>query len=303
MSEKMPRLPTRITPIVESRFGLDGGAMFGIIPRPLWSRTNPPDEQNRIEMTSRCLLIEYGEARRVLVDVGMGERWSDKEKKIYNVHAQDPALTHALATHGLTPEQIDDVILTHLHFDHAGGLLRHVPGDDGPISSTSAAFANATHWVQRRNWSWAHGPSARDGGSYRKEDFAWLGEREDAPELKLVDGVAEILPGVEVLPQHGHTFGMQVVKITMESCTVVFTADLIPTSSHLRDPYVMGYDLQPLITVQEKRALLYEAARHDWLLCFEHDPSLDFARVEFDARDQPRAMALSETEIPDGLQP
>lgn len=303
MSETSSKLPTRITPIVESRFGLDGGAMFGIIPRPLWSRTNPPDEQNRIEMTSRCLLVEYGESRRVLIDVGMGERWSEKEKTIYNVHAQDPALTHALSTHDLTPEQIDDVILTHLHFDHAGGLLRSAATAQQAQEEgvTRPAFTNATHWVQRRNWGWAHSPSARDGGSYRQEDFAWLAETTRGPKLNLVDGIAEILPGIEVLPQHGHTFGMQVVKITLESCTVVFTADLIPTSSHLRDPYVMGYDLQPLITVQEKRALLYEAARHDWIVCFEHDPSLSFARVEFDERDQPRCVPIGEEEMPEGL--
>ncbi len=291
------KLPVRITPMVESRFGLDGGAMFGIIPRPLWSRTNPPDEQNRIDMTSRCLLIEYADGTSVLVDVGMGDRWTDKERGIYNVHAQDIGLKHALSTHALDPDSIDHVVLTHLHFDHAGGLR----SKGAAPSEFVPTFKNAKHWVQRRNWSWAHAPSARDGGSYRRDDFAWLGESASAPELELVDGVAEILPGIEVLPQHGHTYGMQIIKIRTASCTVAFLADLIPTSSHMRDPYVMGYDLQPTVTVEEKRALLYEATRHDWILCFEHDPITDFARVELDKRGQPRAVALASGEVPEEL--
>lgn len=282
MTTPAQALPERVIPMTESRFGLDGGAMFGIVPRPLWQKTNPPDANNRIDMACRCLLIEYADGTRALVDVGMGERWSEKERDIYAIREQDAALGHALAAHHTSPEQIDHVVLTHLHFDHAGGLRRL--DDQGALVPT---FPNATHWVQQRNWSWAHAPSARDGGSYRLEDFAFLAEA-DAPPLELVDGVREILPGVEVLPHHGHTFGMQVVKITTKNHTVLFVADLIPTASHLRDPYVMGYDLQPLVTVEEKRALLYEASRHDWLLCFEHDPGTGLAHVAIDAKGRPQ---------------
>ncbi|WP_168210947.1 MBL fold metallo-hydrolase [Persicimonas caeni] len=286
MSNK--NLPLRVTPLVEARFGLDGGAMFGIIPRPLWGKTNPPDENNRIDMACRCLLVEYGD-RTVLVDTGIGSKWSDKERGIYKIHDQDDGLRAALDERELSTEAIDDVILTHLHFDHAGGVSEFA--DDA--ETVRATFPNATHWVQRRNWSWANSPSARDGGSYRKLDFGFFETSDDAPPLELVDGIAEIMPGIEVLPVHGHTFGMQLVKVETAEHTFVHLADLIPTSSHMRDPYVMGYDLQPLVTVEEKREVLYEAAKNDWVLIFEHDPKMGCARVEHDERGRPKAVPVS----------
>lgn len=293
------QLPLRVRPMMETFFGLDGGAMFGIIPRPLWSRTNPADENNRIEMACRCLLVEYAD-RRVLIDTGMGEKWSAKERNIYNIHGQDLGLRQALGELGLKRADIDDIILTHLHFDHAGGVSEFVDGRGsvgaGEEGAVRATFGEARHWVQRRNWGWANSPSARDAGSYRRIDFAFF-EEEGAPPLQLVDGVAEIMPGIEVLPVHGHTFGMQVVKIRTAAQTFAYVADLIPTTSHLRDPYVMGYDLQPLVTVEEKRAILYEAMREGWVLIFGHDPVTSFARVELDRRGQPRAVPISPGEI------
>ena len=280
-------LPRRVTPMLEANFGLDGGAMFGIIPRPLWGKTNPPDDQNRIDMACRCMLIEYDD-RNVLVDVGIGTKWSDKERGIYKIDNQDAGLDEGLSRLGLDRDAIDDVILTHLHFDHAGGVSEYAEGGE----SVRAVFQNATHWVQKRNWSWGNSPSARDAGSYRKMDFRFFEESGDAPPLELVDGIDEIMPGVEVIPCHGHTFGMQLVKVTTDDQTFVYLADLIPTSSHMRDPYVMGYDLQPLETVSEKRHILYEASREDWILVFEHDPETSFARVEFDERDRPTAVPV-----------
>jgi glyoxylase-like metal-dependent hydrolase (beta-lactamase superfamily II) len=273
--------PIFVTPLVESTFGLDGGAMFGIVPRPLWERTNPPDAANRIQLAARCLLVRWADGRAGLVDVGLGGSWSEKERGIYAITGQDIGLRSALAAHGLTPQDIHHVFLTHLHFDHAGGVS-HV-AEDG---QRRLSFPNATHWVQRRNWSWAHSPSARDGGSYRVDDFACL----EQGDLRLIDGISELMPGVEVLPQHGHTFGMQCVKIATEEATWVHMADLIPTTSHLRDAYVMGYDLQPLVTVEEKRALLYHAAREGWRLVYEHDPLTAWSHVEIDAKGQPRAV-------------
>lgn len=280
-----PALPHRVTPLMEARFALDGGAMFGIIPRPLWERTNPADDNNRIDLACRCLLVQYAD-RNVLVDVGIGEKWSEKERGIYKIREQDGAMARALAEHGLTADDITDVILTHLHFDHAGGVSRI--DEDG---RTVATFARARHWLQERNWGWAQHPSARDAGSYRKVDFAFF-EDEGAPPLELVDGLAEILPGIEVMPSHGHTFGMQIVKIATAERTYVHLADLIPTASHMRDPYVMGYDLQPLVTVEEKRELLYHAAREGWVLFFGHEPNRPLARVEFEAPGRPRAVPV-----------
>src|SRR5690554_438468 len=266
LEQGMKHKDRKIIALEESHFGLDGGAMFGIIPRPIWEKTNPPDAGNRIEMSARCLLI-IDPDRVTLVDTGMGTNFSDKEREIYALSHQDPGLREALKAHSLTPEDVDEVILTHLHFDHAGGLRRpDASGDLRPL------FPNARHWVQRENWSWAHSPSARDAGSYRLQDFD-LFDAPDAPALELINGIAELFEGVEVLPVHGHTFGMQVVKIEAAGKTYAFVADLIPTASHLRDPYVMGYDLQPLKTVEEKREILYHARRDDWILIFEHDPT------------------------------
>ncbi len=262
--------------------------MFGIIPRPIWERTNPADQANRIDMAARSVLIRDGKCT-ILIDAGIGTRWSDKSREIYRIGNQDPRLQQSLSRHGLSPDEIDHVVLTHLHFDHAGGLT--YVDEEGNLQPT---FPNATHWVQRRNWSWAHAPSARDGGSYRDDDFNFL-EGADAPPLKLIDGIDEILPGIEVLPCHGHTFGMQIIKISCVDATYLFLADLIPTTSHLRDPYVMGYDLQPLKTVEEKREILYHAARQDWILLFEHDPSTAAGRVEFDERRRPRLCALEDS--------
>ncbi len=275
-------LPKSVDLLCEAMFGLDGGAMFGIVPKPLWDRSNPGDDRNRIDLACRCLLVRYEDGTNVLVDVGIGTKWSAKERDIYKIGRQDPALEGALGEHGLGPDDIDHVVLTHLHFDHAGGVSTYDDGDN-----VVATFPNARHWVQRKNWGWANSPSARDGGSYRDIDFRVF-EQTGAPPLQLVDGPSEILRGIEVLPMNGHTFGMQIVKVTTADGTWVHLADLIPTASHLRDPYVMGYDLQPLVTVEEKREVLYHAAREDWWLVFEHDPEIGAAQVEFDKSGQPR---------------
>lgn len=279
-------------PLLEARFGLDGGAMFGIVPRPLWSKTNPPDDANRIELGARCLLLRHPQAGNVLVDVGIGQKWDPKGQQIYKIRHDDPAgplgLAAGLAAHGLRAEDIDHVVLTHLHFDHAGGLTRRDPS--GTIKPT---FSPRTQYhLQAQHWAWAHNPTERDQGSFHREDFDFL-EDPDLGTLRLYDGVAEVLPGVTLIPCFGHTTAMSCVKIEARDETLLFLADLIPTTGHLKIPYVMGYDLRPMETCREKRALLDEAARHDWRLVFEHDPDTASCRVEPDGRGAWRAIPES----------
>ena len=272
----------RVEAVLEGRFGLDGGAMFGIIPRPLWEKTNPPDALNRIELGARCMLIRHPEAGNILVDVGIGTRWTDKERGIYDVrHADADAsplgLEAGLARVGLGLGDIDHVLLTHLHFDHAGGLARW--GEGGALTPT---FAGKPHYVLREHWAWAWRPTERDAGSFRKDDFGFL-ERGDTP-LHLLDGYSEPFRGVTLIPRYGHTHAMACVKVDAQDATYLYLADLIPTLGHLRVPYVMGYDLNPVVTCREKRELLSEAARQGWKLFFEHDPHTATCRVEDDGR-------------------
>ncbi len=245
--------------------------MLGIVPRPLWERSNPPDERNRIELAMRLLLIE-GPDRTWLVDTGIGDKFSDKLNGIYNLQGTmlpDVALQAA----GFDPATITDVLLTHLHFDHGGGSTRA----DG-----NAVFPNARYHVQRRQFEWAREPSLKDGGSFRPDDFMPL-YREDR--LELIDGRAEIADGIEVLPVDGHTPAMQLVKVSDGAQSLLYTADLVPTTSHLRTPYVMAYDNEPLKTVEEKLTWVGRAADEEWILFFEHDPKTTACRVHRGDRD------------------
>lgn len=276
---------TRLETIIESRFGLDGGAMFGIVPKPLWERTNPADDNNRIEMAARCLYLEVGD-RRVLVDTGMGTKWSEKEAGIYALR-HTTSLGESLALRGIAPEEITDVVMTHLHFDHAGGLTLQT--DEG----LRPTFPGATHWIQRENWVWAHAPSVRDAGSYRKENFGPLAE--SGVEIRLIDGHATPFDGVEVIVSRGHTPGMQMIKFDFDGQTIVYVADLIPTHGHVPVPYVMGYDVYPLTTCSEKAELLANAVDNDWIIGLEHDPEHGFVRVERRPNGRFRAAATAGT--------
>ncbi len=253
-------------------FRLDGGAMFGVVPRVMWERHHPPDGMNRIAMTLRCLLAECGE-RRVLVDTGIGDRWEDKHREIFAIERGQGHLVGELAAAGVSPDSITDVVLTHLHFDHCGGTIRAVDDRLEPM------FPNAKHWVQEKHWRWAHQPTDRDKASFRVDDF---GPLEAAGLLELVDGAREILPGVKVSPVNGHTTGQQLVEFDTGKGVVVYCADLIPLASQVRVPWIMGYDLNPLLTLEEKRRFLSRAAEDDYLLVFEHDAGHECARVVFE---------------------
>lgn len=250
-------------------FYLDGGAMFGIIPKPLWERTNPADEANRVKLATRNILL-ISENRRILIDTGLGEKWSKKNAEIYKIEQDEFSLVTSLTKLSLTTSDLTDVILTHLHFDHTGGSTKTINGKLQP------AFENAKYFVSKKNFDWAINPSERDKGSYIKANF-----------LPLYDeGVLHFTKEnyfddeIELIEVNGHTFGMQLIKISDSSNTILFCADLFPFSSHIPLPYVMGYDLQPLVTVEEKKALLPKAVEENWILCFEHDPVHPFATVE-----------------------
>lgn len=253
------------------RFGLDGGAMFGIVPKPLWNRRAPADDRNRIDLATRLLLLR-GHDRVILVDTGMGDKYSDKERDIYKIDQQHSSLDRSLDSHGLTADDVTDVILTHLHFDHAGGATRR--GDGG--NDLVPAFGKARYHVQRQNFEWGRKPSDRDRGSYLSENFDPL---YDAGCLELLDGPGTIFPGIDLELVHGHTFGQQLVRVHDDDQCLLFCGDLLPTAAHLPVPYVMGYDLQPLETVKEKHALYERAVAGNWLLVLEHDPNGAAIRV------------------------
>lgn len=257
--------------ITSGMFALDGGAMFGIIPKNLWERSNPPDEQNRITLATRHLVLTSG-SRKILIDTGMGAKWDEKSKDIYKISQPPNAVLGALTEAGINPDEITDVILTHLHFDHTGGSTISEGGKLIP------AFRNAKYYVQKKNFDWGVNPSDRDRGSYIKDNFEPLAS----------EGVLEFIeendsPFDDEISFHlvnGHTFAQQLVKISDGTETIFYCGDLFPTSSHIPLPYIMGYDLQPLVTLAEKKVVLKEAVEKNWWLFFEHDPATALAKVE-----------------------
>ena len=259
-----------LTSIDTGRFWLDGGAMFGVVPWVFWSRTNPPDERQRIQLAARCLLIRGG-GRTILVDNGNGEKWNDKIKDIYHLDNSHHELMKSLSAAGVKPEEITDVILTHLHFDHAGGSTRIVNGVLEPT------VPNATHYVQKAHWEASQHPTDRDRASFMKDDYMLLHER---GLLNFVDGEKEIFPGISVLVCNGHTTAQQLPKISDGKNTLLFLCDLVPTTSHIPFPYIMGYDLRPLVTLEEKKMILPQAEKEGWTLFFEHDPATVAVRLE-----------------------
>jgi glyoxylase-like metal-dependent hydrolase (beta-lactamase superfamily II) len=261
--------PYRVSFLSGGRFRLDGGAMFGVVPKVLWERVAPADEKNRIRMAMNCLLIDGG-GERVLVDTGAGTKSDARFRDIFAIERPE-ALLLDLASLGLKAEDVNTVACTHLHFDHCGGNTTRDPG-----GSARPTFPRAQYLVRRQEWLDAHEANERNRASYLGENYDPL---EVAGQLVLHDTDVEILPGVWMRNLPGHTRGHQGVFFDIPGERALYTVDLVPTAAHLPLPYIMGYDLEPLVTLETKRAILRDATREGWLLLFEHDPDLRAIRV------------------------
>jgi glyoxylase-like metal-dependent hydrolase (beta-lactamase superfamily II) len=249
-------------------FGLDGGAMFGVVPRVLWEKKSPPDERNRIRMRANSLLVR-AHGKTILVETGNGTKMDAKLRGIYKIQDGDP-LMDALAREGVQPEQIDLVINTHLHFDHCGGNTRTVGDRIRPT------FRRARYVVQRGELEHAMNPTERDRASYVPENFAPI-SKEGLWSLK--DGDAEILPGISVERVPGHNADIQAVLLRGGGQTLVFVADLLPTRHHVSLPWIMAYDLYPLQTLETKRQWISRMLAHNWIVVFGHDPDVPTGRL------------------------
>ncbi|MFL5260954.1 MAG: MBL fold metallo-hydrolase [Anaeromyxobacteraceae bacterium] len=258
--------------VQDGTFALDGGAMFGIVPRTLWERHLVPDARHRVRLAARCLLaLDRAAGRCILVDDGMGDKWDAKRLEMYAVDRSGGGLDASLAAHGVSRRDVTDVILTHLHFDHAGGTTRRRP--DGALE---LGFPNATYHLQRRNWQWAHAPSEKDLGSFLPENFALL---EGSGRLHLVEGERELYPDLQLIVSEGHTVAQQLPRFHGDGTHLTYCGDLIPTRAHVRLPWVMAYDLYPLTTIEEKKMLLAQALDEDGILFLEHDPEVAAVRL------------------------
>ena len=256
--------------IETGQFVLDGGAMFGVIPKNLWKKTNPADSENRISLSMRSLLLE-SDNQLILIDTGIGNTFDEKFSTRYNIDFTKHSLDKSLKKYNFSPSDITDVIITHLHFDHASGISSLDKGN------LKLKLPNAIHYVQKEHWEWALRPSPKDRASFIKNDFLLL---EKNKSLHKLSGPMVLFPGIELLVMFGHTPAMQIVKISDSKNTVLFCADLIPTASHIPVPWVMAYDNNPLITLNEKNQILSQAVRENWILFFEHDPYREACTVQ-----------------------
>lgn len=267
--------------LVDGYVYLDGGAMFGVIPKPLWEKKAPADARNRIRLAMNCLLIHAG-GKRILVETGAGDKWSAKFRDIHNL--EGPHLVARLGEYGVHPDEIDIVVNTHLHFDHCGGNTRIEKDKVVPT------FPNARYIVQRGEYEHAKNPTERDRASYILDNYVPL---ETAGKLSLLEDDRAIAPGVELIRVPGHTANMQCVKLTGGGQTAFLFADLVPMTTHLPLPWIMGYDLYPMITLENKRKWIPQVSREGWLALFGHDPNVPAAYLrERDGQWEPEAVQV-----------
>jgi glyoxylase-like metal-dependent hydrolase (beta-lactamase superfamily II) len=266
----------KISTINTGFFKLDGGAMFGIVPKRMWQKLNPPDENNLTTWAMRCLLVQT-EGRNILIDTGLGDKQDDKFRSHFEPFGED-SLLNSLLNQGLKPEDITDVLLTHLHFDHVGGAVKR--NESGELVPT---FPNAKYWSNQKQWDTAMNPNPKEAASFLRENFIPLQEHGVLHFLEIKDGI-QPFPGVEIRFTYGHTDAMMIPIISSPERTYMYCADTIPAPYHARAPYVLSYDIRPLVTMEEKKLLLEEAYHKNWTLIFEHDPISESGTVHKDEK-------------------
>jgi len=261
----------KIYPIQTGNFKLDGGAMFGVVPKSIWQKTNPADSNNMIDMGMRSLLIEDGN-KLILIDTGMGNKQSDKFFGYYYQFG-DFSLDTSLASYGFHRDDITDVFLTHLHFDHCGGSIQWNKNQTG----YEPAFKNAKFWSNQEHWNWATNPNPREKASFLEENILPI---QESGQLNFISENSFQQVGFDVLKMDGHTEKQMLPKVFYQGKTIIFMADLLPTIGHIPVPYVMGYDTRPLVTIKEKEAFLSEAADNEYFLFLEHDAYSEICTVQ-----------------------
>lgn len=252
-------------------FKLDGGAMFGVVPKSIWQKLNPADENNMCTWAMRCLLIEDGE-KRILIDTGIGDKQDAKFLGFFYLHGEDN-LFASIGNAGFSPDDITDVFLTHLHFDHCGGALKY----NEDRTKIVPAFKNATYWSNADHWKWATEPNAREKASFLKENILPI---QESGQLKFIENGKSPFDNIEILFADGHTEKQMLPKIRYKDKTIVFVADLLPSTGHIPLPYLMAYDVRPLLTLKEKERFLKEAASENYILFLEHDPVHECCTVQ-----------------------
>ncbi len=282
----------RVEVVPDAEFRLDGGAMFGVVPRTLWSKLCPPDEQNRVRLNMNCLFVE-AQGERILIETGIGDKWSEKQAALYGISRERPLSETLRERTGVRAEEITIVVNTHLHFDHAGGNTRL--DDEG---ATRPTFPNARYFVPRAEYEHAESPHERDRASYMPENWRPLLE---SGQLELKEAEYEVVPGLRMENVPGHSRTMQCVRLERGGRTLYGFADLVPTRAHVPLAWIMGYDLYPVETLEAKRRLLPQAAREDWLCLFYHDPESPLCRVV--QGEDGRLRAVGYEAEPDGFIP
>jgi glyoxylase-like metal-dependent hydrolase (beta-lactamase superfamily II) len=256
-------------------FKLDGGAMFGVVPKSIWNKLNPADENNMCSWALRCLLIEDGN-RLILIDNGMGDKQDVKFFGYYFLHGND-SLQKSLNNHGFSVDDITDVVLTHLHFDHCGGSIRY----NQDRTKLEPVFKNATYYCNAKHWDWAMHPNAREKASFIKENILPI---QESGRLEFIDESSSLIPSLSFIEVNGHTEAMMLPMVDYKGSTIAFMADLIPSVAHIPIPYVMGYDMRPLETLKEKDLILNKAVNNNWCLFFEHDPLIECVNLKITER-------------------